>query len=561
MKRLPARPDMGHLKKQAKELLALYRDGDPGAIERFRASLPAAAGRPNPAITQMALRLHDAQSCVAREYGFASWVDLQGFVLARRAHTEDPAKAVLNWLRLVYAGDVAGGTDNTRPAVAERLLQEHPGLLGDDPYLACAVGNEALLRHTIEHDPSWVNRVGGPLRLPPLVAVTQSGLAKLPAYREGLRACAKLLLDAGADPNQTVGNRWPPASLAQPSDTERLSALYGAAGRTHDAVITKLLLDAGADPNDGESLCHALDSDSTACLQLLLQAGARITGTNALFRALDHDDIEALRLLLSHGADPNEVTADPYLVAWRTPLLWGIRRRRSVTHIEALLAAGANPQVQTSDGTSAHLLALRFGLTDVARLLAPSSDGDGLPPSEAFIAACARCDEASARALLAEHPGLLKGLSSAQLSLLSELASQGHDDAVRLMVTLGWPIAAKGGDWDASALNQAVFRGHAALARFLLAHGAQWTEQHGYGSNLLGSLSWGSCNEPHPGGDWLGCAQALVEHGMPAAQPDPVDAGTVLIQGERMRFSDEVTDYLLSAGVPGMQASASASQA
>lgn len=547
MKRLPARPDLGHLKKQAKELLSLYRDGDVGAIERFRAFLPAAAGRSDPAIVQMALRLHDAQSCVAREHGFASWGDLQGFVLARRAHTEDPARAVLNWLRLVYAGDIAGGTDNARPAVAERLLQEHPDLLDDDPYLACAVGNEAVVRRTMERDPSWVNRVGGPLHLPPLLAVTQSGLARLPAYRHGLRACVKLLLDAGADPNQTVGNRWPPASLAQPSHTERLSALYGAAGRAHDAVITQLLLDAGADPDDGESLYHALDSDNTACLQLLLDAGARITGTHALFRVLDRDDIEALRLLLAHGADPNETTADPHMVAWPTPLLWGIRRRRSVAHIEALLAAGADPQVQTSDGTSAHLLALRFGLTDVARLLDPANEDGGLPPSEAFIAACSRCDEAGARALLAKHPGLMRSLNPTQLSLLSELTSQGHDDAVRLMVTLGWPIAARGGDWDASALNQAVFRGNAGLARFLLAHGAQWTEQHGYGSNLLGSLSWGSCNEPHPGGDWLGCAQALVEHGMPAAWPDPADAGTVLIQGERMRFSDEVTDYLLSA--------------
>lgn len=552
MKRLPARPDPDHLKKQAKDLLSLYRGGDLAAIERLRAFLPAAAGKSPAEITQMALRLHDAQSCVAREYGFASWGDLQGFVLARRAHTEDPAKAVFNWLRLAYAGDVAGGTDNARPAVADRLLREHPGLLGDDPDLACAVGDEALLRRAIERDPAWVNRVGGPLRLPPLVAVTQSGLARLPAYRDGLRACARLLLDAGADPNQSIGNRWPPASLAQPSDAERLSALYGAAGRTHDAVITQLLLEAGADPDDGESLYHALDSDNTACLRLLLEAGARITGTNALFRALDRDDIEALRLLLSHGADPNEAAADPYLAAWRTPLLWGIRRRRSVAHIGALLAAGADPHTRTSDGTSAYLLALRFGLSDVARLLAPLGASEELPPEEAFVAACARCDEAAARGLLAGHPGLIGRLSPVQLGLLSELASQGHDEAVRLMVVLGWPIAAKGGDWDASALNQAVFRGDASLARFLLAHGAQWTEQHGYGSNLLGSLSWASCNEPHPGGDWLGCAQALIEHGMPPAQPDPVDASTVLVQGVRMRFSDEVADFLLSAGAQGL---------
>lgn len=133
MKRIPARPDLGHLKKQAKELLALYRADDPGATTRFRDALPAAAGKSDAAIASLGLRLHDAQSCIAREYGFASWADLQGFVLARRAQADDPAKTVLHWLRCVYAGDIAGGADRARPSVAVRLLEESPGLLGGDP--------------------------------------------------------------------------------------------------------------------------------------------------------------------------------------------------------------------------------------------------------------------------------------------------------------------------------------------------------------------------------------------------------------------------------------------
>ena len=115
------------------------------------------------------------------------------------------------------------------------------------------------------------------------------------------------------------------------------------------------------------------------------------------------------------------------------------------------------------------------------------------------------------------------------------------------MVELGWPIAVRGGDWNASALNQAVFRGNAALARFLLEHGASWNEEHGHGDNACGTLSWASRNEPVAGGDWAGCARALLDHGMPAATPDPERPDWVLIDGHRKRFSDEVKDFLLAA--------------
>lgn len=545
MKRMPARPDLGHLKKQAKELLALYRSNDPTATTRFREALPAAAGKSDAAIAALGLRLHDAQSCIAREYGFLSWTDLQGFVLARRSQTDDPAKAVLQWLRLVYAGDIAGGVNRARPALALRLLEESPGLLSDDPILACAIGNEALIRHAIERDPGWVNRAGGPLSLPPLVAVAHSGLLQLPDYQERLRNCAKLLLDAGADPNQSAGNRWPPASLAAPDESERLSALYGAAGQNRDAVLTRLLLDAGADPDDGESLYHSLETP--ACTKLLLEAGARVAGTNALYRVLDLDDVQTLRLLLAHGGNANEPPMGSPTSDWGSLLLWAIRRRRSPAHIEALLAAGADPSAATSDGTSAYTAALRFGLPEVASLLQKAGGGTPIPVDEAFIAACARGDEAAARGIQSAHPGIVGSLSEEQLRLLPELAAQGCADAVKLMVRLGWPIATRGGDWDASALNKAVFRGDAGLVRFLLEHGASWEERHGFGDNACGGLSWASCNEPEGEGDWLGCAEALVAHGMPTAQPDPESPDSVLIGGRRYVFSDEVTDFLLGA--------------
>ena len=125
------------------------------------------------------------------------------------------------------------------------------------------------------------------------------------------------------------------------------------------------------------------------------------------------------------------------------------------------------------------------------------------------------------------------------------MAAEGGDVGVRLMVELGWPIAVRGGDWDASALNLAVFSGNAVLTRFLLEHGARWTEQHGYGDNASGSLSWASCNEPVEGGDWLGCARALLDHGMPGATPIPGEPEWVMIGGVRKRFADKVTEELL----------------
>lgn len=542
MKRLPARPDLGQLKKQAKDLLARSRDDDPEALARIREFLPAATRNPELA----PLRLHDAQSCIAREYGFPSWSELKIFVDARNATGATAAETILNLWRFLYASDIAGGENRAQPAVAARMIAENPELVIGDPYLACALGDVAVLKAETARDPAWVNRAGGPLSLPPLVAVAHSSLMRLPAYRDRLHASARVLLEAGADPNQAVANRWM-ATVETADPSNPLSALYGAAGQNHDPVLTQLLLDHGANPNDGESLYHSLDNP--ACTELLLKSGARIAKSNALYRALDLEDATPLRLLLAHGGDANEPPLGPPTSDWGSLLAWAIRRRRSPAHIEALLAAGADPSAKTPRGESAELLALKFGSPDVARMLSEAAGADSdLTPEDAFIAACARGDEPAARSLLAARPGMIAALTEPDLKLLPELAaSLTGGDAVRVMVSLGWPISVRGGDWNASALNHAVMRGDASLARFLLEHGAQWTEEHAFGDNVLGTLSWASWNVPHEGGDWAGCAAALMAHGLPAATPDPGGSDTmVIIRGHRCRFSAEVVEVLLA---------------
>lgn len=474
MPELPVRPDLGHLKKQATELLRRLRDDEPAA------------------------RLSDAQLLVAREYGFPSWPALHRHVEELRGPT------VLDWLGLVYAGDTIGGTHTAKPARAAAALDR---VDDSDPFLACAIGNVDGVSGAVAADPGWVHRPGGPLGLPPLVAVTHSSLVRLPEFAAGLRDCARLLLDAGADPNQAVTS----------PDGHPLSALYGAAGVTHDHELTTLLLEHGADPDDNESLYHTLGD--AGCVRLLLAAGATVAGTNAMYAVADHDDAEVLRLLLEHSGDPNEPSP-----SWGSPLLFALRRRCSTAFVRLLLDAGADPAAVGPDGVDAHRMALRFGLPEAAALL-PAGDQPADAPLERLIAACASGDGDSARRLLAADPDLVATLEAGQRRLLPDLAAAGAADAVRLMVEAGWPVDTLGGDWHATALNHAVFRGDAGLTRFLLEHGADPAVRHGFGDTVVGTLSWASLNneDRRIPGDWAGCARALRDHGV--VLPDDYEFG------------------------------------
>ena len=116
-----------------------------------------------------------------------------------------------------------------------------------------------------------------------------SGLIRLPEFAPGIRTCVALLLAAGADPHDA----WiDPAFPDEP-----LSALYAAAGRNHDVELARMLLDAGAEPNDNvygtlsfASIAETMpDGDWLGCARVLIDSGAPIPDEHYAFS----DDAEA----------------------------------------------------------------------------------------------------------------------------------------------------------------------------------------------------------------------------------------------------------------------------
>src|ERR1043165_4640488 len=107
--KLPARPSLESLRKQAKKLARDIVAGNAGAIARARAQLPKA---------ELPLSQRDAQLVLAREYGFAGWKELLKEVEKRLGRGLE--WAVSEARRIIHDNDVEG---------LRQLLAEYPALL------------------------------------------------------------------------------------------------------------------------------------------------------------------------------------------------------------------------------------------------------------------------------------------------------------------------------------------------------------------------------------------------------------------------------------------------
>ena len=365
-----------------------------------------------------------------------------------------------------------------------------------------------------------------PWNAPPLALVAFSSLATV-GFEAALLSAMDQLLAAGATPD---------AGLTDPAFPDRpLPVLYGAVARARSLGMVQRLLAAGADPDDNESLYHAVEQADRRIVEALVAAGARWPGTNALFRQLDAEGLAPLQQVLMLGADANELSAG----TGTRPLHHAVVRGRSLAHLELLVQHGADIGATDHHGHTLGWHAARAGRRDVLAWLAEQ----GQQPPESlharFLTACACADDAEARRLLAEHPGLLGELAPADLALLPEQAQRGELSAVRLMLALGWPVHAPG-PWQASALNQAAFRGDAAMVALLLSHGARWSERNGYGGTALGSCLHAGCHEPVSGGDYAEVLRLLLADGAPLPDEDDdlTDEMSGVVRGLRAQVPD-----------------------
>lgn len=116
-KQLPARPNLDHLRKQAKTLLADLKRGDATAARTFITYLPEARKMSPAKVRAAAFRLADAQSAIARQNGFESWTSLSLHVeqlrqlegewtfVALQVDAADVPAAALARSRLLIDGD------------------------------------------------------------------------------------------------------------------------------------------------------------------------------------------------------------------------------------------------------------------------------------------------------------------------------------------------------------------------------------------------------------------------------------------------------------------------
>jgi len=359
---LPDNPTLHRLRRDARVLQGAVRAGDPEAIAEVRRWHPTGPG-PDPST----FALTAAQLVVARRCGFASWPRLKRYLDLAGPLRRDPssieaepgpeefcALACLQYARTDEPGRWARAAD---------VVRNQPEIVTASIHAAAAAGDAQAVAAHLAQDPSSPHRPGGPYRWTPLMYLAYSRVAPAGGSTGAVKT-ARLLLDAGADPNE--GYLW----RGMPTPFTVLTGVFGGGelGEVrqppHPAApqLARLLLERGADPNDGQALYNRMFSRSDEHLRLLAEFGLgsgdggpwRRHLTDALDApaemlsqqlawAIAHRMTDRVALLISCGVD----VRNP-LPRWPSPALTGLTpvaaaRRCGATEAVDLLVEAVAP--------------------------------------------------------------------------------------------------------------------------------------------------------------------------------------------------------------------------
>ncbi|HWN97276.1 MAG TPA: ankyrin repeat domain-containing protein [Methylomirabilota bacterium] len=279
--------------------------------------------------------------------------------------------------------------------------------------------------------------------------------------------------------------------------------------------------------------------------------------------------VEIAAYLLDQGADieardvDHESTSAQYMVRDRQPVLRYLIQRRCQTDILMTAALGDAdlvgkhldndpdsirlrvsdehfPMIDPKSGgtiyqwmlgwhVSAHDVANQFGHEEVFQLLMERS-----PADVKLIAACGLGDEATATALLAQHPNLAGTLREADRRQVAQAARNNNLTAVRLMLASGWPVDALG-QHGATPLHWAAFHGNAEMARVILGYhpSLEKTDASFNGTPLGWAIHGSEHGWYSKSGSYAATAELLLEVG--AKSPEKI-AGTGAVKEILRRY-------------------------
>lgn len=481
MPEIPARPSLEQYKKQAKELVRAVESRNVDAFDTLRRWHPRFRKLPDDQIA--AITLADAQLVLARSHAWPSWpkfaAHLETLQVLRAledpsstATLADPVNLFLEFASVERHGWHGSGTLRQADLILKRFLHRFvPNI-----FVAAVLGDEPTIRALVSLNQSLATRPGGPHGWDPLTYLCFSRYLRLHKSRsDAFVVCARILLDAGADPN----TGWMETLDEDPPRDVLESVIYAAAGIARHPGLTQLLLERGADPNDEETCYHAPETWDNAVVKILIDSGRCNERSLAWLaaRKADWHDADGLLLALDGGANPN------YMTQWsHTPFQHAIRRDNRLAMIEMFLDHGADPYLRNTDhNRNAFQMAAYHGRGDILALLeqrgfTPKYD----QPLDPLVAACARGDRAAADTLLADIPLLSNQLLRIGGTLLGRFAGCGNLEGLRLLLDLGVPADALWPDGDpyfdhtrnSTALQVAAWRANHDVVRELIDRGA-----------------------------------------------------------------------------------------